>query len=314
MTAETTIRRDGFAEFAYLEGTYVWHGMGNTFNASASLEEIRQKAGLDWTCESIRPEYPWKGERFTVTDRVFQVRSDTGAALGIVSSGFQTVQPGDTIEFFRDLVESIGLQITTAGTLFGGRKLFASAYVGEQSMIDDRDRVRSYLLLSTALDGSMATTARYTTVCVVCNNTLTMANRGEAPVRVIHSAKFNADEAKKTLGVAPRSFDTFMENMRRLAEAPLSEDRALELTNKVFTTQDGPTVERVMDLYRGEGLLGVDLEGRHGTVWGWINAVTQFSDHDRRGMSDSHKLNSSLFGRADKNKSTALKLAMAEVG
>jgi phage/plasmid-like protein (TIGR03299 family) len=314
MTAETTIRRNGFAEFAYLEGTYVWHGMGNSFNASASLEEIRQKAGMDWECIPKTTFYEHNGERFTVTDRVIQARSDTGAALGAVSSGFQTVQPGDVIEFFRDLVESIGLQITTAGTLFGGRKLFASAYVGEQSMIDDRDRVRSYLLLSTALDGSMATTARYTTVCVVCNNTLMMANRGEAPVRVIHSAKFNADEAKKTLGVAPRSFDTFMDNMRRLANAPLSEDRALELTNKVFTTQDGPTVDRVMNLFRGEGLIGVDLEGRHGTAWAWLNAVTQFSDHERRAMSDSHRLNSSLFGRADKNKSAALKLVMAEVG
>jgi phage/plasmid-like protein (TIGR03299 family) len=311
MTAETTIRRDGFAEFAYLEGTYVWHGMGNKFSADATIDDIKQAAGMDWTCESIPLSYTHNGERFSITDRVAQVRSDTGQALGVVSNSFQTVQPSETVEFFRDLVESIGLQITTAGTLFGGRKLFASAYIGEQSLIDDRDRVRSYLLLSTALDGSMATTARFTSVCVVCNNTLRMAHEADAAVRVLHSTKFDADAAKRTLGVAPRTFDEFMSQMRGLAERPVSEARGHELTSTLLERDDGPVHDRITKLFTGEGLIGADLAGRDGTAWAWLNAVTQFADHDRGAKSESHRLNSALFGSADRLKVRALELALA---
>lgn len=311
MSHELTVRRDGTVEMAYLEGTYVWHGLGNSFGSGATIDEIRLKAGMDWTCESIPLTYLHNGESYTITDRVAQVRSDTGAALGVVSSDFKSVQPGDTTEFFRDIVETLGLQVTTAGTLFGGRKLFVSAYIGEQSLIDDRDRVKSYLLLSTALDGSMATTARYTSVCVVCNNTLRMENEGEASVRVLHSTTFDAAKVKKTLGVAPRSFDMFMENMRALGRKPVSEHQATDLTNQLLETEEGPVHKKIMSLFRGEDLLGVDLEGRHGTAWGWLNSVTQFADHERRAKSESHRLNSALFGSADRLKSRALELVSA---
>lgn len=311
MSHELTITASGEAEFAYLKGTPIWHGLGQFFEAGATVEEIRKLAGMEWTCEKKPLGYSHNGEEFTITDRVAQVRSDTGAALGVVSSSFETVQPGDTLEFFRDLVEGIGLQITTAGTLFGGRKLFASAYIGEQSVIDDRDRVRSYLLLSTALDGSMATTARFTSVCVVCNNTLRMAHQGaNAGVRVLHSKKFDAAAAKKALGVAPATMETFMEKMRTLAQFEIGELESTTLTTKLLDTNEGPIYDKITNLFKGEGSLGGELDGRHGTAWSWVNAVTQWADHDRKGKSESHKMNSMLFGRADDLKARALTMAL----
>lgn len=313
MSHELTMRRDGTVEFAYLEGTYRWHGLGKEYGVGSAIQEIQEKAGMDWTCIGAPLSYEYNGETHTVTDRVVQHRSDTGMPLGVVSNNFKSVQPSECLEFFRDLVESLGLQITTAGTLFGGRKMFVSAYVGEQSIIDDRDRVRSYLLLSTALDGSMATTARFTSVCVVCNNTLRIATQGDASVRVIHSTAFDADEAKKTLGAAPRSFDNFMENMRRLANHPLSDERAIVMTKKLVKNEDGPVSKKILTLFAGEGMIGVDLAGRHGTAWGWLNSVTQWADHEKRAKSESHRLGSALFGRGDDLKSAALELAMAEL-
>src|SRR6202044_3294118 len=100
---------------------------------------------------------------------------------------FKIVQPGAVLEFFRDLTAAAGFTLETAGTLFGGKRFWALAAIGETASIaDPADKMKGYLLLSTACDGSMATEARYTTVRVVCNNTLSSARSAGAKVRVTH--------------------------------------------------------------------------------------------------------------------------------
>lgn len=52
MSHELTIREDGFVEMAYLEGTPVWHGLGNSYKPDASLDEIKRRPG--WTGSASR--------------------------------------------------------------------------------------------------------------------------------------------------------------------------------------------------------------------------------------------------------------------
>ena len=81
-------------------------------------------------------------------------RSDNDAPLGIVSSSYEIVQPNEAFDFFRDLIHSIGLEINTAGTLFGGKRYFVSAKIGEQALIQN-DNIRGYLLFTTSADGTL---------------------------------------------------------------------------------------------------------------------------------------------------------------
>jgi phage/plasmid-like protein (TIGR03299 family) len=68
-----------------------------------------------------------------------------------------------------------GYQLETAGVLKEGRKLWAPARTGQSALLKGGDEVRGYLLLATACDGTLATTAQFTSVRVVCNNTLQIA-------------------------------------------------------------------------------------------------------------------------------------------
>jgi phage/plasmid-like protein (TIGR03299 family) len=310
MSHELTIRRDGRVEMAYT-GDVPWHGLGTQLPANTPLEGWIAAAGMDWSVEETPVRYLFSGEEIEVTDRRVLHRSDTGAALGIVSSDYHRVQPRETVEFFADLIESLGLQMSTIGTLFNGRKFWATGYIGEEAVVDDKDIVRGYLLLSTSADGSMATTARFTSVRVVCNNTLNMAHGGAAKVRVLHSMKFDPAAAKKTLGLVPKTFGDFMKSIRTLAETPLDTDQAQALLGELLKTDDGPVGTRIMELFAGEAL-GSGLDGSEGTAWGFLNAVTQFVDHDRKAKSDSHRLNSSLLGSGDRLKSRALELVLAD--
>src|SRR5687767_10746711 len=93
-------------------------------------------------------------------------RSDTKAPLAVVSNRFKVVQPGDVLEFYRDLTADSGFELETAGVLREGRKFWALARTGQSTVLRGRDRVDGYLLLATACDGTLATTAQFTSVRV----------------------------------------------------------------------------------------------------------------------------------------------------
>jgi len=314
MSHELSIREGGKVEMAYVEGVQPWHGLGTPVTKGATIDEWVMAAGMEWNINSSPIEYVFGDEMISINDRRVLHRSDTGAALGVVSKDYKEVQPRETVEFFRDLIEAVGLEMVTAGTLFGGKRFWATAYIGEDALLDNRDPVRGYLLISTSADGSLATTARFTSVRVVCNNTLRMAHSDNQPsVRIVHSKAFNPAEVKKTLGVAPKSFETFMDSMRKLARHEITGDRAMTLTTELLDTDSGPVHKKILELFNGDAI-GHDLPGFADTTWGWLNSVTEFVDHERRGKSDSHRLSSSLFGRGDAMKVRALELALEEVG
>ncbi len=65
-------------------------------------------------------------------------------------------------------------------------------------MLRGRDPVTGYLLLATACDGTPATTARFTSVGVVCNNTLHIAlgdNMGAVKVSDAQAQKSRPEAA-----------------------------------------------------------------------------------------------------------------------
>jgi phage/plasmid-like protein (TIGR03299 family) len=205
MAHELTIRTNGKAEMAYV-GETPWHGLGQSLGRGRTIEEWQQAAGMDWKIARSRVRYGDAANTRIIEDKHVLFRSDTKDALGIVSDKFQIVQPRAVLEFFRDLTAGNGFELETAGTLYGGRRFWAMASIGKAAQIAGVDRVGGYLLLSTGADGTLATSARFTTVRVVCNNTLTMAlrkdgrnNTGVASVN--HRSGFDADAVKNQLGI-----------------------------------------------------------------------------------------------------------------
>jgi len=170
MAHEITIRADGYAEMAFV-GETPWHGLGQALDPNSDLATWRKAAGMDWTIESAPVEFI--GQDFEGQNVLY--RSDTKAPLSVVSNRYKAVQPAEVLEFFDNLVKENGFRLHTAGTLFGGKRMWALAETGKFGEIVKDDGVGGFLLLSTSADRSLATTARFTSVRVVCNNTLSMA-------------------------------------------------------------------------------------------------------------------------------------------
>jgi phage/plasmid-like protein (TIGR03299 family) len=102
---------------------------------------------------------------------------------------YQVVQPREILAFHRDLTEISGFELETAEVLKRGKKVWAPAKTDQSETIKANDIINGYLLLATACDGTLATTAQFTSIRVVCNDTLAvvLANGSGAVTRLFHS-------------------------------------------------------------------------------------------------------------------------------
>lgn len=341
MAHELTLRADGRAEMAFADVTGTpWHGLGQKVTTGASIDVWKKEAGLDWKAEEAMPMTPQGGSVF-FRDYKGLYRSDNKEALAIVGAGYNVVQPAEVLEFFRDMTEAGGWHIHTAGSLRGGRKVWAMAsnaeggIVGKAKRRNGSDLVMQNLLLATSLDGSMKTVVQPTTVCVVCANTLRAALENDQGDRIAisHRSVFDAAAVKRTLGVAQDAFKLFMLKAEEMADMPVKLDEARELLNEIFGVKkqekkpdlswmgdlamlgqeeeqaDSRLVTGALDLFQGLGM-GADMSTRKGTRWGLLNSVTQYVDHVM-GRSDDTRLDSAWFGRGAAIKDKALELISA---
>ncbi|KVS34318.1 DUF932 domain-containing protein [Burkholderia cepacia] len=294
-------------------GQEPWHGLGNKLAPQQPIEVWADRAGMNWSIESSEVRYvsgsSGIGSIHAFSDQKVLYRSDTKAPLSVVSARYQVVQPREILEFYRDLTEVGGFELETAGVLKEGRKFWALAKTGQTGMLKGKDHVKGYLLLATACDGTLATTAQFTSVRVVCNNTLAIAlGDGTGVVKVPHRSQFDAAAVKRQLGIAVSSWDAFTVRTKAMAERKVTDSAADAFFRRVLTytvtnpgERDGMTVNEravraVGELYAGRGK-GAQLPSASGTAWGLLNSITEYVDHHRRARSDDHRRDAAWFGQ-----------------
>jgi len=303
-------------------GETPWHGLGNQLTSNQPLEVWAKQAGLDWSIREAPVRYMTEtagnlGAILTFPENKVLFRSDTNAPLSVVSQRYQVVQPREILEFYRDLTEVSGFELETAGVLKGGKKLWALARTGQEFALKGNDVTKGYVLLATACDGTLATTAQFTSIRVVCNNTLSIAlGNSTGAVKVPHSTSFDANAVKKQLGIAVSGWGSFMYNLKALSERKVRSAEVGRFFLKVFTDPSKPThqtneraMAKALTLFEGNGK-GSSLASSKGTAFGLLNSVTQFVDHEKQARSVDYRLDSAWFGAGATLKSKALEQAL----
>ena len=285
-----------------------WHGLGNQLTPQQPIEIWQREAGMDWRINEADVLYSVSGGdglhlKSNPESKVL-FRSDSFNPLSVVSKRYKVVQPAEVLEFYRDLVSVGGFELETAGVLKGGKKLWALAKTGQETLLRGNDQVKAYLLLATSCDGTLCTTAQFTSVRVVCNNTLQMAvGDSRGAVKVPHSTQFDPAQVKQALGLGMSHWDTFVNDMRRMAERKVNKFEAMNFLINVLGDSAVPLTEQpntkaiqnVYTLFSGEGK-GSDMASASGTAWGLLNGVTEYVDQHRRAKSTDYRLDSAWFG------------------
>ena len=312
----------GKAEIAYANQT-PWHGLGQQLTQDAPIDVWRKEAGLDWEAKLSPVQfapYGITGDLLTVENQNVIYRNDTNAPLGVVTDRYKVHQPAEVLEFFNTLVQSAGFTLEVAGAIKGGKRIWALANVNREAVVLQDDAVRGYLLLSTSFDGTAATIGQFTSIRVVCNNTLSAADQENAPSRVVltHGAEFDQSLMRDRLGLVVSGFDGMMDKYRKLARQGVNSEYARTFANELFpaaynqqtnTFKESRGFKRVLELFDGAGM-GANNMGVYGTKWGLLNAVTQYVDHER-GHNVDTRINNAWFGNGNRMKTQAEELLLA---
>lgn len=320
---------NGKAAIAY-RGDVPWHGYGDVIGENDSLETIRKKAGLDWEVKATQSQYQVDGETLDFDNRVILYRSDNKKALSQVSaSNYKVRQPAEILEFFRELTTANEFQIEVAGALHEGRKVWALASRKDSVGSIGKDYIKPYILLVDSYDGTHATTARWTSVRVVCQNTLSFSAVDKATqVKQKHSQHFDIDRMHDGLGEFDEGFKAYMESLRAMSKVKFT-DKMME---RFFARIYAPDAFEDVDSWRG-GKMDYDkvstnkknniadllnlvsdnpggyLPSASGTLYGALQTVTYFQDHEARTKGDK-RWESATIGNGNRTKDEAFDLAM----
>jgi phage/plasmid-like protein (TIGR03299 family) len=311
MSHEITIRQDGKAEFAFSgPQSEIWHSLGQQLTPGASIEDWVVESGLSWEIFESKVMYQTVTGPEVWNDKRVLFRSDTNEPLSVVGQDYKIVQPVEVLEFFRDLTTLHGMELSAAGSLFNGKRFWATAKTGKSFEAVTGDDVDGYLLLVTSADGSMSTSARLTSTRAVCNNTLTVALSGASKkmVKKSHRAVWDADQVKLDMGLVDESWEKFSESIKRLAETEITDKFATQyIQKKIYIPEvlmeDQPTqrineVNTILELYNS----GVGANFSRGTAWGIINAFTAKHTHGNGKRQVDKQMFHSHFGNGDKIK------------
>jgi len=313
----------GKPAMAYV-GQEPWHGLGKKLKPDASIEEWTKAARLDWEILREPVCYPYKGKVKQVPNRQVLFRSDNGAPLSIVSDSYCVVQPRDIIEFYRDLIADSAFSLETAGALDEGRKVWGLARSNFSNDILGKDKVDAFLLLASSCDKTLATTVAFTSVRVVCQNTLGFAMeevKGKPPtkcMKVSHDQRFDWDEAKKQLNLIDTAWSAFLNKVDLLAKTEVKPKVVDDYFAQLFLS--GKKEDKKLshkDLVEIQNLKSAFTNGRgqqlptaKDTAWGLVNAVTYYVDHQKNSRNQSERLDSAWFGSGAQLKDKAWETAI----
>lgn len=326
MAHAISIRANGFAEMAFM-GETPWHGLGQSLQPGATLEEWEKAAGFDWRIQRAKVRFnvekPAQGMDATESpilhtwdERHILFRSDTKKPLSVVSDGYKIVQPRRVLEFFQSVAEENRITLETAGVLHGGRMYWALAKLGPEFAIAGVDRIKSYAMLATSCDGSISTTAKFCDTRVVCANTVAMAlgEYGKA-IKVKHSTHFDSQKIQLEMGLVEKRWEEVQSNAVKLARTRMTKQAALEtlircigdeeaflkareerksFANALAAQPGARVMGEIIGLFDGKAR-GSDSITSQGTAWGLLNAATEYFDHFA-GRGDDSRLASTWFG------------------
>lgn len=316
MAAEITIRADNKAEFCFTgPRSNIWHRLGSELTDNASIETWIKEAGMDWEIFESGVTYHSASGAHIFADKRVLFRSDTTAPLSIVGSEYKIVQPAEVLEFFRDLTTLHGMKLSAAGTLFGGKRFWATAEIGKEFEATLGDKVTGQLLFVTSADGTTSSQVKLVSTRTVCANTLSVAlsENDRKFVKKSHRSVWDADEVKLDMGLVDESWSAFSDKIKKLTEVEVTDRFAYEYFQKKFylpgvLAEDQPTgrtkeVAALMDLYKN----GAGANMSKGTAWGIANAVSDLGTNGTgRKRDPSHQFWNSQFGKADNTKSDVL--------
>jgi phage/plasmid-like protein (TIGR03299 family) len=292
--------QNGVASFASFREP-AWHGLGTVFTEEKTTAEMLSAANLNnWNVrlEDVNiPSHLSSDKSYQYVVRTNPTDNSQTDILGVVGERYHVLQNEDLFSFGDNILDGGG-RWETAGSIRGGRVVFGSLALERETILDPNgvaDKVKTYLLINTSHDGSIAIQASITPVRVVCANTLNLAlgaKRGKNAIkqtfkiRHTQTASGKVQVARETLGLANKYMDAFDVMAKAMIEKEITAQQFNDIVLAAYPKPDEEKkgaltrwtnkIDVINDIYTGEfnGMIA-------GNAWGAFNALTERLDWHR---------------------------------
>lgn len=258
-----------------------WHGLGTAVEEAPTSADAIRLAGLDWTVES-KPMFT--EDKIEIPNYRANIRNTDNKVLGIVTNRYQIVQNSEAFDFTDALIGE-GCKYETAGSLFGGKKIFLLAKMPETTILDDE--FEPYVCFTNSHDGLGAIQACMTPVRVVCNNTLNLALSGAKrkwSTKHVGDLSTKMEEARQTLMMANQYMQDLSIVADKLAHTKVTDDQVIAILDDLFpvNTEDSDRKKRNIAELKDQFMVCMfmpDIAKFRNTAWGAVNAASDFMSH-----------------------------------
>ena len=317
---------DLFRDTMAYVGEVPWHRLGTEVAPGLTSAQFLAAAGLDWTvslekapgAKLLRPSRTHPGERWSryVIQREPVGNEPGPVALGMVGDRYVPLLNTEAFAFFDPLLAQQWGALETAGALYDGEVVWVQVRLRDDIEVQCGDKLKRYLLLRNRHDGQGSVSIRFTTVRVVCQNTLTFAERGQkAFASVRHSLSMRDRLETVQVDAIRAEIEAFSARaakvFKAMVERRLSSSEQLQLLEKLCgkvpkkPDPARPTRREMVDA-RLSAQKECDPLAGSTTAWGLYNAVTWVEDERARGVEDIEAATNRMwFGGGADNKAQA---------
>lgn len=303
-----------------------WHGLGQVVENAMTSEEAIKNANLDYEVfkANIYPKIDGDYGK-EIPERFATIRKDTNDFLGIVSNRYEIVQNKDAFGFFDAIIDSKEAVFETAGALGNGERIFVTAKLPDDILVNG-EPCNKYLILTNSHDGSSSIIAGFTTIRIVCNNTLQAALGGLSnKVSIQHKlgAKEKLSEAHKVMGMASKYMLEVEEIFNEFSKKQVNDEQLKDYIQKVMMPdtkhlQSKEEKEELSTRFKNQCDAIYEFALSHptqvtnaakGTLWGAYNSISGYYNYLHKFKTQEDKFKSQYFGLGNQRINKAFKLA-----
>lgn len=318
------------------QGPFRRVGVTMTGEATTNPDVAIIQAGLNWTADKV----PLRtADTLDVVEDYCAIRrSDDKRILSVVGKDYEPFQNSEMFNVFRDIARVSPYKIESAGSFQNGKVVYALCNLPQLGIVLGDDYINCALLVSNSHDGRKQVTITPTTIRIICQNSLRMAEAQSRNERrkgkltggfvVKHTKNMNEsiEEVKEIFNEAIRSKFATEEIFRHLARVPLSTKLKYDFMVSVFG-KGGDESERAKTICknREERISAIlssptsQVRGTKDSAFSMLNAVTEYVDHFRTtrttdGNENEARLMSALMGSGNVLKERAWDRMLELVG
>lgn len=334
------------SEPAHYEPRSAFEGLAKENVVGDDVEATLKAEGLDWTVEKRQMFIKGEDDKtlVPVPNRTAILKMPMRRILGTAGKLFTPIQNLEAFRVLQSAIDEFGATIETCGELGDGDRVWMLLGLPQKGKhpFGKTDDIKPYFLVANAhtSEKSMSLSARFTSIRVICQNTLEAAIRGDrasvsiphhknsadrlqeiqkvvAAMYLAHSKSMDVYQAMARQKVVEADVFAYLRDVYKLRDSEKDAELSSKLSKSGAAEHEG-RLSKVFDAREQTMWLVDNGKGTGRTVWGVYNAVTEYIDHvsilKKNGQLTKNGFETAVFGYGAYQKQKALDLAIQRWG